>query len=171
MAMPSSGQKNQTISLGSNIIGVGFGAGHSFHNLSGFGPAFRLNYDHGTFRAGRGIITLGGTVGYTFNNYSYKISDVMYNENWTSFGIGIRAAWHYSWRIKNFDTYAGVTSGIRFDSFEPLNIVLPKPMFHKPNIYYGGFVGLSYYFNKHLGVFVEGGYDLSTATLGVNFKF
>jgi hypothetical protein len=37
--------------------------------------------------------------------------------------------------------------------------------------YFGGFIGARYRFTDHFGVFLELGYGLSEANLGLNYKF
>lgn len=171
IAGTSMGQESQTLTVGSNLIGVGFGPGRAYHGGGGFSPAFRLHYEHGTFKAGPGVITLGGALGYSFHSYTYRIGDNTYGGTWTSFAFGVRAAWHCSWGVPKLDTYAGAAGGVRIDGYNRKHDYEPKPDYNPANPYFGGFVGAAYYFHPNIGVFLEAGYDISHATIGLDFMF
>lgn len=163
--------KSQTMAKGVNLISFGFGPGRIYHDYHGFAPAFKLNYEHGTFKAGPGVITLGATFGYSFHSFTYHRSNVSYIGTWSSFATGVRAAWHCGWGIKGLDTYAGGAGGFRFESYIRKHDGDPKPDFHPFHPYFGGYVGAAYNFHKNVGVFFEGGFDFSYATIGLNFLF
>lgn len=162
MVQAGMAQSEQTIAKGSDVLGIGFGPGRAFSGPYSFGPAFRIHYDHGTFKAGPGVITLGGAAGYAFHPYH---SDGTY----TSFSGAFRAAWHYNWKVKNLDTYAGAFGGMRFDGYIE-KYAGPVPDYHPVNPFFGGYIGAAYYFHKNVGVFIEAGNDLGHGMIGFDFR-
>jgi hypothetical protein len=115
---------------------------------------------------GPGIITLGGEA--TFSFFSHHFGEG-WNESWTNFIFGARAAWHYGWNVEGLDTYGGIPAGIGFCAHSVDD--------HPGNAGYTGvypyvgiFVGASYFFNKSIGINGEVGYNSTNANIGVVFR-
>lgn len=173
--------KAQGMEVGKNNLGIGIGAGRNYYgSLSGFTPAGRINFDHGFFNAGPGVITIGGSVG--VSNHSYKYTYWGYTEKyrWTNFVIATRCAWHYNFgKIgpEKLNAYAGIGLGLRIESYK---YSYDGPYVYDP--YYnesdGGvfphfatFVGGSYQMSDNFGFFAEVGYDVTSALIGINLRF
>jgi hypothetical protein len=171
LAGTSFGQKSQTVTKGSNIIGLGFGPGMPYHSGSLLGGAIRAHFEHGTINAGPGVITFGGALGFSFYNANYNYLGLGYSGRWTTTAIGVRAAWHCSWGVDKLDTYGGAAAGLRIDGYSSKYTTINDPNDITLYPYFGGFVGAAYYFKPKFGVFAEVGYDVSFVTAGIDFKF
>jgi hypothetical protein len=168
--LPSFSQKSaplNPVDQGSWILAVDAGpATHIFGNGWGFGPGIKLFFENGTWQLGPGVLSLGGDVG--FSIFSYKWGDG-YHETWVNYMFGARTAYHYGWDVKGLDTYAGIPLGIGFSVHTYDDFVGYKgysPIFP----YLGFFAGASYFFNNHIGINGEIGYNVTYANLGVIFK-
>ncbi len=155
---------------GSTVFGFGFGMANRYY-FSGFSPGVKVNLEHGIWNAGPGVITLGGTFGYTYQGYrNTYLWGSSYNYSWSNFIIAARSAWHHNWGVEKLDTYAGASAGVRFNiannGGDPAN-----PYNNSVNPHFGGFIGACYYFKPSVGVFGEFGYDINFVTVGLNFNF
>ncbi len=163
-------QKNaptDPMSVKSWTLSFTFGQGtHFWGNGAGFGPATKIAFETGVWQLGPGVLTLGGEFNMSYFWHKYY-SD--YKETWTNFMFGVRSAYHYGWKVKGLDTYAGVPLGMGFSlynhadhqGYKGYNGVYP---------YFGIFFGASYYFNNVLGVNGEVGYNATYANLGLILK-
>lgn len=157
---------------GSSVLGFGLGMANKYNVYPGFSPGVKVNFETGLWQAGPGVVTLGGTFGYTFQSYRYGyIWGSNYNYASHNFIVAARSAWHHNWGVEKLDTYAGVSAGVRFNindhGDDPNNNIDDFGV--KPH--FGGFVGAAYYFKPALGVFAEAGYDINFITIGLNLNF
>ena len=155
---------------GNGILGFGFGPGISYYGSSGFGPAILIHYDHSIWKAGPGSISLGGQIGTSFFWHNLSYLNAHYKEGWTNLSFVFRAAYHYGWKVHGLDTYAGFGAGTVFT------------MYNDNGYYYSGrkssrvgflptvFMGGSYFFNNHIGVNAECGYNFAFISVGLNFR-
>lgn len=168
-----------------NIIGVFIGVGYSYAtgigNITGFSsiPALGLILDHGIVNnAGPGTIGLGGVVGFKEYSYHLAYSNFKQDLKWTNYVVAVRGSYHYNGltdKIKNLDLYAGISLGIRIFrerlkaeiSNHSIDTLIDKEI--KPII--GAFIGARYQLTKSFGAFIEIGYDVSYAKVGVAYKF
>jgi hypothetical protein len=155
------------MSEGSWVIAAGVGPGtHVFGNGFGFGPGFKVFFENGTWQLGPGVLSLGGEVGFSF--FSYHFGNA-YHESWVNYMFGARSAYHYGWKVPGLDTYGGIPLGLGFSAHSYDNYPGYKgysPVFP----YLGLFVGASYFFNDHIGLNGEFGYNVTYANIGVIFK-
>ncbi len=169
----------QGMEVGKNNFGVGIGAGHNWYGtLGGFSPALRVNFDHGFFNAGPGVITIGASAGFTRHTYDYGYGfyGTGYKATWTNIVIASRGAWHYNFgKIGNekFNAYAGIGLGVRIEAYSDNY----SGAYSIDNDYGGvsghfaSFVGGSYQVSDSFGLFAEVGYDITTVLVGANFRF
>ncbi len=160
------------VTKGSSVLGFGLGMANRYYGYAGFSPGVKVNFETGIWQAGPGVVTLGGTFGYTFQRYRYGyIWGSNYDYSWHNFIVAARSAWHHNWGVDKLDTYAGVSAGVRFniydDGDDPNNNIDAFRVYP----HFGGFVGACYYFKPSVGVFGEVGYDINFITLGLNFNF
>jgi hypothetical protein len=152
---------------GSWVISAGVGPGtHIFGNGFGFGPGFKVFFENGTWQLGPGVLSLGGEVGFSFFSYNFGYG---YHESWVNFMFGARSAYHYGWNVPGLDTYGGIPLGIGFSAHSYDNYIGYRgysPVFP----YLGIFIGTSYFFNDHIGLNGELGYNVTYANIGVIFK-
>jgi hypothetical protein len=154
---------------GNGILGFGFGPGIPYYGGNGFGPAMLVHYDHGIWQAGPGTISLGGQIGTSFFWYNYAHKEVHYKESWTNLGFVFRGAYHYGWKVPGLDTYAGFGAGTIFSMYNDDGNNPGKNPSHigfLPTCFFGG----SYFFNDHVGLNAELGYNFSFASFGLNFR-
>ncbi|HRH65963.1 MAG TPA: hypothetical protein PLU53_06680 [Bacteroidia bacterium] len=169
---------------GSKTIGlsVGFGVSYSYYGSYSSSPALALTYDHGIVgEVGPGTIGIGGIVGYKSASYKYGYGD--YKATWTNIIVGVRGTYHLTiLKDKNnkFDPYAGVTVGLRFNSYKDTyyDYYYATYGYHYSSYNYsstsivsGLFIGAKYNFSPNIGAFAEVGYDISLARIGINFNF
>lgn len=93
--------------------------------------------------------------------------------------VGLQPAIHSTY-FDNWDIYGGFLIGYNIPMVDntttyPEDQIIDdvQPSFSRPaenNINFSGFIGASYYFGKHTGVFAEVGYGVSLLNLGVNIK-
>jgi len=60
------------------------------NDVTGFGPAILVHYDHTIWQAGPGAISLGGQIGTSFFHYNYVHQDVVYKYSWINMGFVFR---------------------------------------------------------------------------------
>ncbi len=132
-------------------------------NGEGIGPATKIIFETGMWKLGPGILTLGGEATISFFGNIYNEN---YRETWTNFIFGARCAYHYGWKVRGLDTYAGVPLGIGFSLHT--QEYAPGASGYQPVFPYGGFfLGTSYFFNNSLGVNGEVGYSSTVASIGL----
>jgi len=155
------------MSVKSWTLAFAFGSGtHYWGNGAGIGPAAKIIFETGMWKLGPGVLTLGGEASISYFRYSY-FSD--YKESWTNIMFGARSAYHYGWKVKGLDTYAGVPLGMGF-SFYSQPDYPGYTGYHGVYPYFGVFFGASYYFNNMFGLNGEVGYNSTYANLGIILK-
>jgi len=149
------------------LLNFGFGAGTPFFgNGIGFGPAAKVAFEKGMWKAGPGVITLGAELTFSYFGNHYGEG---WHEYWLNCIMGARSAYHYGWNVKGLDTYAGVPLGFGvcmnihdhhsgYHNFAP---VYP---------YFGIFFGASYFFTPEFGINGEFGYNSTYGNLGLIFR-
>ncbi len=167
LTMASTAQSTGPISpvtKGSVTVSAGVGLGTEYRNDYYNAPfGTKAVIEAGLWQAGPGVITLGGEVGASFSNGGnldkYKTR---------TFIIAGRSAWHHGWNVKGLDTYAGLSAGLGFHSYEynkngkvRQNEVIPV---------FGGFVGASYFVTPSFGFNVEAGSDITQIQGGIILK-
>jgi len=167
-------QKSSNImEVGTTTVNLGVGVGRSsFGNYGvygsgyyGYGTGFgtKAAVERGMWELGPGVLTLGAEVGAAFSNASYN----SYKSNIII--VAARSAYHFGWNVDNLDTYAGVSLGPGFRSYNYYNNNA-KDTKHDVVVAPGIFVGGSYYFSPNIGVNVEAGYDITIIQGGIVFK-
>ncbi len=166
-----------------NFLQVGYGLGlgygrllsgyqtNSGYKFSGFGPAY-VSFERAiTDRFGLGLAV-------SYSSYGGKWLDASnydYSYRWSTLSIMARGAYHFSVRNDKFDPYLGVGLGFlkygyKWTSSDPsfneanYNVSLGTPLGYQI------FAGARYMFSDNVGGYVEVGYGLSVANLGLTFK-
>lgn len=160
------------VTKGSNVLGFGLGVANRYYGYAGFSPGVKINFESALWQAGPGVVTLGGTFGYTYQSYHYGyIFNNGYRYSWHNFIIAARSAWHHNWGVDKLDTYAGASAGVRFNIYNDGGDPYNTNNYSSVYPHFGGFVGACYYFKPSVGVFGEVGYDINFITVGLNFNF
>ena len=164
---------------GSNVIGVGIGVGVSYGSYAGYyssttvSPTLYASFDRGFFpEVGPGTIGIGALIAYKSSKSTY----LTYTSRYSSTIVGLRGTYHLTiLKDKNnkFDPYAGVTLGLRFNSYkDPYSDFYNYAYnYNRVNAVAGVFVGAHYNFLPNFGAHAELGYDISFFRVGVNFNF
>jgi len=152
------------VEKGSVTFNVGAGLGNEYsgnYYNSAFGAKAAIEV--GLFKAGPGVITLGGQVGTSFSNGGpypdYRANTVV---------VGGRSAWHHGWNVKGLDTYAGLSAGAGFQNFSYNNDGIVTD--HEIVPVFGGFIGASYFITPNFGFNVEAGADITRIQGGIVLK-
>jgi hypothetical protein len=160
-------------------INFGFGPGVNFFEgyHSGFGPGFQASFEKGMWQLGPGVLTLGAETGVSYFSYDGELyTNATYNYHWLSIITAARASYHYGWKVKGLDTYGGFSTGMRFLAFsDDYSDIYPDPLQddYNPNlvsVFFGTYVGASYFFNDRIGINGEFGYNINYAQIGLIFK-
>jgi hypothetical protein len=160
-----SAQSTHQFDKGTVTFSAGVGVGNQYEGNyynSPFGT--KAVIEAGLWKAGPGTISLGGEVGASFSNgggvYSnYKTRTIV---------VAGRSAWHYGWKVKGLDTYAGLAAGagfhnIKYNKNGTVNESNVSPVF-------AGFIGASYFVTPVFGFNVEVGNDISVIQAGIVLK-
>ena len=156
-------------------LNFGFGPGIKYYSgyTTGFGPALSLSFEKGMWQLGPGVLTLGAELGFSYFSSSYKYNDFIgYSYSWISLVTAARAAYHYGWKVRGLDTYGGLATGLRFLIFHSTyyNGYATDYSPGAVNFFPGIFAGVSYFFNKSLGINAEVGYNNTYLQVGMIFK-
>ena len=122
--------------------------------------------ERGMRKLGPGILSLGIETGKAFSisNYGGLKSNIVI--------ASLRSSYHLDLKVNRLDTYAGISYGHVFRSFEYHNDVAPekKATRHVTVPSTGVYIGGTYYFSQSIGVNVEAGYDITLVQGGIIFK-
>jgi hypothetical protein len=175
----SKGSSDDSYQVGTNVISAGFGIGSSIGNGFTYGtqsPGFNLQFEHGFWEAGPGVVSLGAYVG--FKSFSDGTSDgtYIYNAKWNYTIIGVRGAWHFTGlNVDHLDLYGGLMLSYNDLSFTSSTNAPVGNGFYNGNysstVDLTPFVGAKYYFAGGLGAFGELGYGVNFLSLGLSYKF
>jgi hypothetical protein len=170
----SRGGARPAFQKGDNTIGFALGVGsiYSYRSGSEHLPAFAINYDHGLINnVGPGTIGIGGVM--AFQRSSYR-SGNGFRSTWTNFIIGFRGTYHLTILkdVNNrFDPYAGLTLGIRTESFDDNSNGALGGDYGDADAIIAPFIGAKYNFTPKFGAFSELGFDYSFFRIGLHVNF
>ena len=163
-AVAQKGQQESIFDKGSVTVSVSVGSGVDYKNVNDnatFGTKAALEV--GIWQAGPGVISLGLEAGGAFS------SGGRYNDFRSStLVVAGRSAWHYGWKVKRLDTYAGIAAGAAFHhrDYNNGNSVKVDEAFPV----FSPFIGASYYFSPSVGANIELGRNINTIQVGFIFK-
>jgi len=163
---------------GDNVISLGLGAGGSLGvgTYSSQTPAISAQFEHGAWDVGGpGVISLGGYLGFKSYSYHGAYPGYTYSQKWNYTIIGVRSAYHFNGiNVKELDVYGGVMLSYDIVSYKYSSNVY-NPYYDNLVGDYGSGIGFSlyvggrYYFTDNIGGFLELGYGISFATVGISF--
>ncbi|MDX9882553.1 MAG: hypothetical protein RBS73_10845 [Prolixibacteraceae bacterium] len=143
--------------------------------LNSNGTPVEVSYEKGVKEDFLGVdglvLGLGGNLGY----YGYK-EDLAgytggYSWKYTNIVVAARGLVHYPF-IKKLDTYGGLVLGYNIASTKydgPSNSSIDSPS--AGGLVLGGLIGARYEFSENWGAYLELGYSIAYATVGVAYKF
>lgn len=175
LAVASSEVEAQSFVKGDNIVSAKVGLGTDF-DFSGI-PPIGITYEHGLiddiFKNGWNVnFGLGAEADF----WSKKYTTILGNSNYYHSFLGVRGVFHKEF-VKNLDTYAGVSLGMRYNKHsigDSNNEKVLKEFGYKDNQFdfgYSTFVGCRYYFHPNWAVNAEAGWGVSLINVGMTYKF
>jgi hypothetical protein len=185
----------QSFEVGTNAVNAGIGLGGSRYSyvVSGndhysVSPTLSLSYERGVTELGPGVLGIGGffarkSVHYEdVNSYAYSNTTYNYDQRWSNMVIGLRGAWHYNeWHGSDrFDIYAGLMLGYNVGSYKNKSTKTVNGVTTAYDYSYSGsssfvtwstYLGMRYFFTEKVGAYLELGYGMTAANLGLALKF
>ena len=155
------------VKKGSITFMAGVGIGNEYNsNYYNQALGTKAALEFGLWQAGPGVITLGVQAGGTFSNGG----GIQKNYKAHTFIVAGRSAWHYGWKVKGLDTYAGLSAGAGFNQYSYYNQNENKFIQNEVIPVFGGFVGASYFVTPSFGFNVEAGRDITMIQGGIILK-
>ncbi|MGW8317193.1 MAG: hypothetical protein ACWGNV_16470, partial [Bacteroidales bacterium] len=144
--------QESSFDLGDNVVSLGIGFGSSLYSGSLYSsgvPPISISFEHGIVDdiLEKGVIGIGGTLGYTSYKYRY-VSDWGYNVSNIFFGVG--GTFHYPF-LDKLDTYAGLMLGYRITSYKEYGNPIYDYTGTSSGFQFAGFIGARYYFTDAEG--------------------
>jgi hypothetical protein len=164
-----SDSRNKAFDPGSNVFGIGTGIQPArVYDGSSYSAALILSYDHVTINMlGPGSLN----VGVEFGIYRGEHRGSWLRSDWYKTGIAARCSYHLSLLFDNrFDPYAGVALGL-YSAPEEENRYPYYTDRYKSAVFLAPFIGAKFNFAQHMGIWAEGGYDITNLKVGFNFNF
>lgn len=143
--------------------------------LNGDGTPLEVSYEKGVKEDFLGVdglvLGLGGNVGYYGFTEDFTTPLLSYSWKYTNIVVAARGLVHYP-LISKLDTYGGLVLGYnvastKYDGPNSSSIASPSA----GGLVFGGLVGARYEFSENLGAYLEVGYSISYANLGIAYKF
>lgn len=174
-ALPALQAQESMFNLGDKVINLGIGLGNTLY-VSGLGytsgvPPISLSYEQAIVDEvlEKGVIGVGGYVGYTSYKYRYDYMGVDWGWNYSSIILGAGGFFHYP-LIDKLDTYAGLLLGYNISTVTDYGNTGTNIADSSGGIVLSGFVGGRYYFSEQFAAFAQLGYGIAYLTLGVSIK-
>ena len=158
--------------LGDKVVSAGIGFGTTLYSGTYYTrgvPPITLSYEQAV-KDGileKGVIGVGGWVGYT----SYKYDYLGWGYKYTNFIIGAMGAFHYP-LVDKLDTYAGIGLGYNIVSATEFGTYTGWDYAASSGgIVFAGMIGARYYFTEQFAVYAQAGYGVAYFTVGACVRF
>ena len=169
--------QESTFNLGDKVLNIGIGLGSTYYTGLYYHttvPPISVSGEYG-FKDGileKGVIGLGGYLGYAA--YKWEYNDYGYNYGWkyTNFIIGARGSFHYP-LVDKLDTYTGLMLGARIVTETEYGDYITGGTTSSASgsgVVLSWYAGCRYYFNDKFAAMAELGYGVSWLTLGISLK-
>ncbi|MDR2069988.1 MAG: hypothetical protein LBP81_01020 [Treponema sp.] len=165
------------IKAGNIIVNAGVGFGTPLYGSMSIPPLI-LSIDY-ALPIGGIPFTLGGFFGFNQSKYKYDyIAGYGYTYTYTGTAFGARLAYHPNFGVKNLDVYATFALGYylygakaEYTGEWPTGTLKTSPAKYD-TFYWGGNLGVRYFFTPKIGAWAELGYSaLSYISAGITIKF
>lgn len=155
------------------VINLGIGIGSTLYSGSfytGTVPPVSASFEMGVVDEvidDKGVIGVGGYVGYS--SYKYKYSD--WGWRYSNFIIGGRGTFHYP-LIDKLDTYTGLLAGVEILSTREFGDPIAGVNVNSANggLVWSWYVGGRYYFSEKFAAMAELGYGITYLNIGIALK-
>jgi len=172
--LPSLKAQESTFNLGDQVVNIGIGLG-SLYAIGTYYkttvPPISISYEKAIVDEiiDKGVIGVGGYLGYTSYKYHYVYSTYDYGWKYTNIVLGARGNFHYP-LVDNLDTYLGVLLGYNIRISREFGTFADDISPDHGSLAFAGYVGARYYFSEKFAAFTELGYGISYLTLGISLK-
>lgn len=121
-------------------------------------------------------LSVGGFFAITTYNWEYTYSSYIWKRTWSWMAFGGKASWHINMDVPNLDTYVSLTAGWMLYNSKSTDTGSTSSYYNYDNtvgeFYFGGNVGVKYFFIPNIGVYAEAGYSaLFYVNGGLAIKF
>lgn len=174
-SLPALKSQESTFNMGDQVVNLGIGLGSvygigTYYNTTV--PPVSISYEKAIVDdiIDKGVIGVGGYVGYRAYKWHYVYSTYDYGWKYTNIVLGARGNFHYPF-VDKLDTYVGVLLGYNIvisTEFGTIGTYDTSP--DRGRVAFAGYVGARYYFSDNFAAFTELGYGIAYLTLGVSFK-
>ena len=175
LSMPVLNAQESMFNMGDKVVSLGIGLGSNIYRglyYSRGVPPVSISYEQALVDdiLEKGVIGVGGYLGYTSYRYRYDWFGVEYGWNYSDIIFAALGSFHYP-LVDNLDTYGGVLAGYRISTAREYGDV-PSGTFSSASggLVFSPFVGGRYYFSDNFAAFLQLGYGISYLTLGVNIR-
>jgi len=167
IAFVASSAFGQAYKKGDKMLNAGIGFGFGFGTGTSDLPPISLGLQ---FLSLEEKISLGAIVGYASSTDDWGWFGSSWSWKYTYILVGGRGEYHFM-DSKNLDGYVGAVLGYNVVSVTtPSGYAGSAYSSAASSLFYGGIVGLRYYFSPSFGIFGEAGYGISYLTAGVTLK-
>ncbi|MEZ5070412.1 MAG: hypothetical protein R2751_05460 [Bacteroidales bacterium] len=172
--LPALNAQESTFNLGDQVVNLGIGLGSTLYG--GFGgsgiPPLSVSFEKAIKDEilEKGVIGVGGYVGFSSYKYRYSYLSYDYGWNYTNIVISALGNFHYP-LVDKLDTYAGVMLGYNIGTVKEYGDI-PTGTYSDSygGLVFASYVGARYYFKDNMSAFAQLGYGIAYLTLGVSFK-
>jgi hypothetical protein len=174
-ALPALRAQESMFNLGDKVINLGIGLGNTLY-ISGAGystsvPPISISYEQAIVDEvlEKGVIGVGGYLGYTSYKYRADYLGVDWGWNWSNIILGAGGNFHYP-LVDNLDTYAGLLLGYNISTVSEYGEVGTNVASSSGGFVFSGYIGGRYYFSEKFAAFAQLGYGVAYLTLGVSIR-
>jgi hypothetical protein len=166
--------QESTFNVGDKVLNASIGFGSTLYSGSFYSTAVppvsaSLEFGIKDGILDKGVIGVGGYVGYSsykweYSGWGYKYNDIM---------IAARGAFHYPF-VDKLDTYFGILLGAEIVTYKETGDAIPGYDDYSTSgsgMLFSTFIGGRYYFTENFAGLLELGWGVAYLNLGIALKF